>query len=436
MFDALSARFDEIFTRLRGRGKLSERDIDEVAREIRIALLEADVNVKVVKSFIARVKERAGGDDVLRSLTPAQQVVKIVNEELIATLGGHSTRLEMDSNPPTVILLAGLQGSGKTTTAAKLAAHLEGRGRKAQLVAADLQRPAAVEQLQILGDRIGVPVFSAPSDAVSVARAGVAEAVRTGRGVVVVDTAGRLQVDAELMDELARIRDAVEPRSLLVVDAMTGQQAVEVATEFEATLGLGGVILTKLDGDARGGAALSVAEVVGKPILFVSTGERLDDFDVFHPDRMASRILGMGDVLTLIEKAEATFDREQTEAAEKKLRTGEFTLDDFLDQMRQVRKLGPISNLVGMLPGLPKEVRQADLDENELTKVEAIICSMTPAERRDPSIVNGSRRLRIARGSGTGTHDVNTLLKQFKMVKQLVRQAAGGKRSRLPIPGL
>ncbi|MGH9027728.1 MAG: signal recognition particle protein [Acidimicrobiia bacterium] len=435
MFDALSARFDDIFTRLRGRGRLSERDIDEVAREIRIALLEADVNVKVVKSFIARVKERAAGEDVLRSLTPAQQVIKIVNDELVTTLGGTSARLDMGSTP-VVILLAGLQGSGKTTTAAKLAAYLESGGRKAQLVAADLQRPAAVEQLTVLGGRIGVPVYSATTDAVSVAREGVAEANRTGRGVVLVDTAGRLQIDTDLMTELQEVRDAIEPRSLLVVDAMTGQQAVDVAAEFEETLGLDGVILTKLDGDARGGAALSVAEVVGKPILFVSTGEQLGDFDVFHPDRMASRILGMGDVLTLIEKAEATFDREQTEAAEKKLRAGDFTLDDFLDQMRQVRKLGPISNLVGMLPGLPKEVRQADLDEGELTKVEAIICSMTPAERRDPSMVNGSRRLRIARGSGTGTHDVNTLLKQFKMVRQLVRQAASGKRSRLPIPGL
>jgi signal recognition particle subunit SRP54 len=264
----------------------------------------------------------------------------------------------------------------------------------------------------------------------------VAEATRTGRGVVVIDTAGRLQIDSELMEELRRIRDATRPRSLLVVDAMTGQQAVDVASEFEATLGLDGVILTKLDGDARGGAALSVAEVVGKPILFVSTGEQLGDFDVFHPDRMASRILGMGDVLTLIEKAEATFDREQTEAVERKLRAGDFTLEDFLEQMRQVRKLGPIQNIVGMLPGLPKEMRQAELDEGELARVEAIICSMTPSERRDPTIVNGSRRLRIARGSGTGTHDVNNLLKQFKMVRQLVRQAAKGKRSRLPIPGL
>jgi signal recognition particle subunit SRP54 len=436
MFDALSARLDEIFSRLRGRGRLNERDVDEVAREIRIALLEADVNVKVVKSFIARVKARAVAEEVLRSLTPAQQVIKIVHEELVTTLGGSTAKLEMSPQPPTVILMAGLQGSGKTTAAAKLAAHLETGGRKALLVAADLQRPAAVEQLTVLGGRIGVPVFSAATEPVAVARDGVAEATRTGRGVVVVDTAGRLQIDAELMDELRRIRDATQPRSLLVVDAMTGQQAVDVASEFEDTLGLDGVVLTKLDGDARGGAAMSVAEVVGKPILFVSTGEQLGDFDVFHPDRMASRILGMGDVLTLIEKAEATFDREQTEAAERKLRAGDFTLDDFLEQMRQVRKLGPIQNIVGMLPGLPKEMRHAELDEGELARVEAIICSMTPAERRDPTIVNGSRRLRIARGSGTGTHDVNNLLKQFKMVRQLVRQAAKGKRSRLPIPGL
>jgi signal recognition particle subunit SRP54 len=436
MFDALSARFDEIFSRLRGRGRLGEKDVDEVAREIRIALLEADVNVKVVKSFIARVKERALDESVLRSLTPAQQVIKIVHEELVATLGGTSAKLEMSSKPPTVILLAGLQGSGKTTTAAKLAAHFETGGRKALLVGADLQRPAAVEQLTVLGERIRVPVYSAPTDPVRVARDGVAEATRTGRGVVVVDTAGRLQIDTDLMDELRQVRDAVEPRSLLVVDAMTGQQAVDVASEFEQTLGLDGVVLTKLDGDARGGAALSVSEIVGKPIFFASTGEQLADFDVFHPDRMASRILGMGDVMTLIEKAEATFDKEQTAAAERKLRTGDFTLEDFLDQMREVRKLGPIQNLVGMLPGVPKEMKNAQLDESELGKVEAIICSMTPAERRDPTMINGSRRLRIARGSGTGTNDVNALLKQFKMVRQLMKQASSGKRSRMSIPGL
>jgi signal recognition particle subunit SRP54 len=436
MFDALSARFDEIFSRLRGRGRLGEKDVDEVAREIRIALLEADVNVKVVKSFIARVKERALDESVLRSLTPAQQVIKIVHEELVATLGGTSAKLEMSSKPPTVILLAGLQGSGKTTTAAKLAAHFETAGRKALLVGADLQRPAAVEQLTVLGERIRVPVYSAPTDPVRVARDGVAEATRTGRGVVVVDTAGRLQIDTDLMDELRQVRDAVEPRSLLVVDAMTGQQAVDVASEFEQTLGLDGVVLTKLDGDARGGAALSVSEIVGKPIFFASTGEQLADFDVFHPDRMASRILGMGDVMTLIEKAEATFDKEQTAAAERKLRTGDFTLEDFLDQMREVRKLGPIQNLVGMLPGVPKEMKNAQLDESELGKVEAIICSMTPAERRDPTMINGSRRLRIARGSGTGTNDVNALLKQFKMVRQLMKQASSGKRSRMSIPGL
>jgi signal recognition particle subunit SRP54 len=437
VFDALSDRFDGIFKRLRSRGRLSDRDVDEVAREIRIALLEADVNVRVVKSFISRVKERASGAEVAKSLSPAQQVIKIVHEELVTTLGGTTGKLTMSSKPPTVVMLAGLQGSGKTTAAAKLARHLDGHSSRVLLVGADLQRPAAVEQLRVLGERIGVPVYSEPRGPVDVVKGGLREADRLGRNVVIVDTAGRLQVDAELMDELRRLRKVAQPHdTLLVVDAMTGQEAVSVAEAFDAAVGLDGVIMTKIDGDARGGAALSVKEVTGRPILFAGTGEKPEDFEPFHPDRMASRILGMGDVLTLIEKAEAAFDEGEAEKAEAKLRKGQFTLEDFLEQMRQVRKMGPLQGLLGMLPGVPKELRQAEVGEGEMARVEAIICSMTPQERREPSMINGSRRLRIARGSGTTTQDVNALLKQFKTVQQLMRQVAKGKRPQLPVPGL
>ncbi|MGH9033300.1 MAG: signal recognition particle protein, partial [Acidimicrobiia bacterium] len=408
MFDALSDRFDGIFQRLRSRGRLGDREIDEVAREIRIALLEADVNVSVVKHFIGRVKERARGAEVAKSLSPAQQVIKIVHEELVTTLGGTTGKLAMSSKPPTVVMLAGLQGSGKTTAAAKLARHLKVTGGRVLLVGADLQRPAAVEQLRVLGERIGVPVFSEGRDPVKVTKGALKEADRLGATVVVVDTAGRLQIDAELMGELGRVAKVARPDdTLLVVDAMTGQEAVHVAEAFDQAVGLDGVVLTKIDGDARGGAALSVKEVIGKPILFAGTGEKIEDFEPFHPDRMASRILGMGDVLTLIEKAEEAFDQEEAQKAEAKLRRGEMTLEDFLDQMRQVRKMGPLQNLIGMLPGVPKELRQTEVDEGELAKVEAIICSMTPQERRRPSVINGSRRLRIARGSGTTTRDVN-----------------------------
>jgi signal recognition particle subunit SRP54 len=432
VFDSLSDRFEGIFKRLRGRGKLTERDIDEVAREIRLALLEADVNVRVVKSFIARLKERALGADVARSLSPAQQVIKIVHEELVTTLGGEASKLTMSSRPPTVILMAGLQGSGKTTASAKLARHLERDGKRVLLVGADLQRPAAVEQLRVLGERVGVPVSSLGTDPVAVAQAGVDEANRLGRNVVIVDTAGRLQIDSELMDELRRVREAIQPDdSLLVVDAMTGQEAVNVAEAFAETIDL-----TKLDGDARGGAALSVKEVTGRPILFVGVGEKLEDFEPFYPDRLASRILGMGDVLSLIEKAEEAFDTEQAAKASEKLRKGDFTLEDFLEQMRQMRKMGPLQNLVAMLPGVPKELRQAEVDESELARIEAIICSMTPEERRTPSVIDGSRRLRIASGSGTSTQDVNALLKQFKMVSQMVKSMTkGGKGKRMGVPG-
>lgn len=439
MFDTLADRFDGIFTKLRSRGKLTDKEIDEVCRELRVALLEADVNVVVARNFIRRVKERAQGAEVTKSLSPAQQVIKIVNEELVETLGGTTGKLSTASKPPSVVMMAGLQGSGKTTASAKLARLLKQQNRRPLLVGADLQRPAAVEQLRVLGERIGVPVYSEATDPIAVARGARDEAARLGRDVVIVDTAGRLQIDAELMDELVQVRDIVQPNdTLLVVDAMTGQEAVNVATEFDQAVGLSGVILTKIDGDARGGAALSVKEVVGKPILFAGTGEKLDEFEPFHPDRMASRILGMGDVLTLIEKAEATFDEQEMEKAEAKLRKGQLTLQDFLDQMRQVRRMGPLQNVLGMLPGVPKEIKNAEIDDREINRIEAIICSMTPAERDDPTIINGSRRVRIANGSGVTPADVNALLKQFKMVQQMMKGVGKGKgkgRFKLP-PGM
>jgi signal recognition particle subunit SRP54 len=433
VFDALSDRFEGIFSRLRNRGVLREGDIDEIAREIRLALLEADVNVRVVKSFIARVKEQALGAELSKSLSPAQQVIKIVHDELVQTLGGEAGRLTMSPKPPTIVMLAGLQGSGKTTAAGKLARLLKSQGLQPLLVGADLQRPAAVEQLRVLAQRVDVPFYSEASDPVAVARGALEEAARLGRNIVIVDTAGRLQIDAELMDELRRIGDVVQPHNtLLVVDAMTGQEAVNVAETFHESIGLDGVVLTKIDGDARGGAALSVKEVVGKPILFAGTGEKLDEFEPFHPDRMASRILGMGDVMTLIEKAEAAFDDDQKAKAERIVLEGQFTLEDFLEQMQQVKKMGSIQNLIGMMPGLPKEVRKAEIDDREIGKIEAIIHSMTPEERRNPNVVNGSRRTRIAKGSGTTTSDVNQLLKQFKQVQQMMKGfgGAGGKKGK------
>jgi signal recognition particle subunit SRP54 len=435
MFDSLTDRFEGIFKKLRGKGKLSEADVDAVAREIRLALLEADVNVGVVKAFVAELKERATGEEITKSLSPAQQVIKLVHDGMVEMLGGTTGKLSSAAKSPAVVMLAGLQGSGKTTAAAKLARHLAHDGKQPLLAAADLQRPAAVEQLRVLGERIDVPVFSESSDPVTVATKAVDEAKRLGRNVVIIDTAGRLQIDAELMDELAQVRDAVDPDdTLLVVDAMTGQEAVNVAETFAESVPLSGFVLTKLDGDARGGAALSVKAVTGLPVLFAGTGEKLDAFEPFHPDRMASRILGMGDVLTLIEKAEATFDAEEAAKAQEKILKGELTLEDFLNQMRQMRKLGPLQNVLGMLPGMPREMRNAEIDEGELGRVEAIICSMTPDERRNPSVINGSRRKRIAQGSGTTTQQVNAVLKQFKgvqqMMKQLTRPGKKGRKGR------
>lgn len=422
MFDTLSDRFEGIFARLRSKGRLSEADVDEVLREIRAALLEADVNLGVVRSFVARVRERCVGAELSASLSPAQQVVKIVHQELTAILGGESLRITFAPRPPTVVLLAGLQGAGKTTTAAKLARWFRQQGRQPLLVGADLQRPAAVEQLRVLGGGIGVPVFSEPADPVEVARNGVDEAARRGRDVVVVDTAGRLAVDEALMDEIGRVSRAVSPHyTFLVIDAMVGQDAVATAQAFHDTLELDGVIVTKLDGDARGGAALSVKEVVGRPIAFASTGEKVDDFDVFHPDRMANRILGMGDVLSLIESAERNFDADVSARTAARLQEGRFTLDDMLEQFQQLKKLGPLKGVLGMLPGLPKELRQADVDESKFARFEAIVRSMTPGERNDPSIINGSRRQRIARGSGVQTTDVNKLLQSFSEMQRMMK---------------
>ena len=426
MFESLTDRFDTIFTKLRGRGRLSEADVDEAMKEIRLALLQADVNLRVVRDFVGRVRDELIGIDLSQSLTPGQQVVKVVHEEMRRILGGDTLKITYAPRPPTVVLLAGLQGAGKTTTAAKLASwYKRSQGRNPLLVAADLQRPAAVEQLRVLGKQVGVPVFSEASDPVTVAKKGLEEAVRVGRDVLIIDTAGRLAIDKELMDEVRRISVATSPHyTFLVVDAMIGQDAVATAEAFHKTLELDGVILTKIDGDARGGAALSVKEVVGRPIVFASNGEKLADFDQFHPDRMADRILGMGDVLTLIEKAEATLDREQAEQTMTRLQQGQFTLDDFLEQMQQVKKMGPLSGLIGMIPGLPKEVRSADIDDSMMGPIEAVIRSMTPDERRNPSIINGSRRTRIARGSGTSVQEVNNLLDKFKQMQTYMRQMA------------
>jgi len=438
MFDTLSGRIETVFKGLRSKGRLSDADIDASAREIRIALLEADVALPVVREFIAAVKERARGEAVSKALNPAQQVIKIVNEELIAILGGETRELRLAKTPPTVILLAGLQGTGKTTLAGKLGRWLKQQRHAPLLVACDLQRPNAVQQLQIVGERAGVDVFAPEpgngvGDPVAVATASIEHARRLGYDVVVVDTAGRLGVDAEMMAQAAAIRDAVDPtETLFVVDAMIGQDAVTTAEAFRDGVGFSGVVLTKLDGDARGGAALSVARVTGRPIMFASTGEKLEDFDVFHPERMASRILGMGDMLSLIEQAERAFDADETAAmAEKMLGPSELTLEDFLQQMQMIRRMGPIGNLLGMLPGMGQMKEQLDqVDDRDLDRISAIIRSMTPAERQDPKILNGSRRLRIAGGSGTSVTEVNQLVDRFFQARQMMKQMAGS------VPGL
>lgn len=428
MFDALTERFESVFSSLRGKGKLSEKDIDSALREVRLALLEADVNVSVVKTFLARVKERAVGEDVSKSITPGQQVIKIVHEELVNTLGSETVGL-VKSTPPTVILMVGLQGSGKTTTAGKLAKKLKAEGKQPLLVAADLQRPAAIDQLETLGSRIDVPVLvDRKGKAPRLAKASLKEAEKTGRDVIIVDTAGRLQIDDALMKELAAVRKSTDPHeTLLVVDAMTGQDAVNVAEGFQSQVGITGIILSKLDGDARGGAAISVREVTGAPVKFAGVGEGLDELEAFHPERMASRILGMGDVLTLIEKAETAFDEKQAEKAAQRLQKGEFTLEDFLSQFEAMKSMGPLQDILAMLPGSGSLLREVDIDDRDLKRVEAIIQSMTPEERRTPKIIGGSRKRRIASGSGTSPQDVNRVLKQFAEAQKMMKTFAGGK---------
>ena len=432
MFDTLGDKLNAALGPLRSRGKLDEEVISRSMREIRLALLEADVNFRVVKDFVARVKERALGQDVARSLTPGQQVVKIVHEELTALMGTADSKLVFASKGPTVILLAGLQGSGKTTAAAKLALLLRKEDRAPALVAADLQRPAAVDQLQQLGRQIQIPVFTG-TEPVEAAKVGIQQASAQGRDVVIVDTAGRLQIDEDLMAELGRIKDAVKPTNvLLVLDAMTGQEAVSVAEAFQERVAFDGVVLTKLDGDARGGAALSVNAVTGKPVKLASVGEKLDQLEYFYPDRMASRILGMGDVLTLIERAEEAASDEDQAAMEARMRAGEFSFDDFLTSFRMMRKMGPLKGVLGMVPGLGKQLKGIDVDEAELSRVEAIVLSMTPQERRMPHLIDGSRRKRIAAGSGTDIQQVNKLLAARKQMQKMMKQMGKGKMPGLP----
>jgi signal recognition particle subunit SRP54 len=439
MFESLSDKLQNVFKRLRGKGSLTEADVSEALREVRLALLEADVNFRVVKEFVAKVKERSVGQDVLESLTPAQMVVKIVNEELTAILGGEESRINFAPRPPTIILMVGLQGSGKTTQSAKLANLLRKQGRRPLLAACDIYRPGAIKQLQVIGEQVQVPVFTLgdKQDPVSIARAAMQHASENGHDVLIIDTAGRLHIDEQMMDEVARIQAALQPTEvLLVLDAMTGQDAVTVATEFGSRLGVTGYILTKLDGDTRGGAAISIRAVAGQPIKFVGVGEKPDALEPFHPDRMASRILGMGDVLSLIEKAESLIDEKRAMELEKKLRTNRFDLEDYLEQMQQMRKMGPLEQILASIPGFSalQAKQKLEIDEKQLNRVQAIIQSMTREERHEPSIINGSRRRRIAAGSGTTVQEVNQLLNQFAQMRKALHGFAemerGGKRPR------
>ena len=439
MFDSLSNRLDDIFTRLKSRGRLSEKQVDEVLREIRLALLEADVALKVVKAFVKDVRERAEGAEIHKSLTPAQQIIKIVNQALVDILGEANVGLEVTSRPPRVILMAGLQGSGKTTASGKLARQLKGQGRKPLLAACDLRRPAAIRQLQLLGEQVEVPVHAeldAPDhDASGVAGRALAYAREEGFSDLIVDTAGRMHVDPELMKELGDVAHAVKPTEILLVcDAMTGQDAVNVAESFLEEVEVTGVVLTKLDGDARGGAALSMAYVTGRPIKFAGVGEKLGDLEPFHPDRMASRILGMGDVLTLIEKAESAFDEAEAKKMEAKLRKAEFTFEDFLSQMQALKKMGPMSQVLGMMPGMSKLPVADDQIDAQMPKIEAIIRSMTTEERNNPQVLNGSRRKRIAVGSGSSIQEVNKLVKQFDQVRKMMKMMGGGGKGKMKLP--
>ena len=445
IFEGLSTRLQDVFKKLKGHGKLTEADVDLAMREVRLALLEADVNFKVVKGFVEKVRARAVGSEVLESLTPAQQVIKIVDEELVELMGGTVSKINTSSKPPTIIMMVGLQGSGKTTSSGKLANALRKQGKKPLLVAADVYRPAAIKQLEVLGTQLDIPVFSMGSkvDPVNIAAAGVEQAVNTSRDVVIIDTAGRLHIDEEMMEELSNLKSKIKPHEiLLVIDAMIGQDAVRVAETFNNTLGVDGIVLTKMDGDARGGAALSVKAVTGKPIKFVGMGEKLDALEQFHPDRMASRILGMGDMLTMIEKAQESFDLKEAAKLEEKLRKQEFTLDDFLKQIRDVKKLGPIEQIIGMIPGLSsvkKQMKDVKVDEKEFSRIEAMICSMTPEERQNPSIIDASRKKRIANGSGTNVRDLNALLKQFESTRKMFKQFSemtkrGGLKKKMKLP--
>lgn len=426
-FEGLSEKLNAVFKRLKGRGVLTEADVKEAMREVKMALLEADVSYKVVKDFIGKVTERAVGTDVLASLTPAQQVIKIVNEELIALMGNENARINYPSKPPCIIMMVGLQGSGKTTHAAKLAKYFKDQGKRPLLAACDVYRPAAINQLQVVGEKAGVKVFEMGQiNPVTIAKEAVKHAADHGNEVVILDTAGRLHIDEQLMDELKSIKEETNPHEImLVVDAMTGQDAVNVAKAFDDALGITGVLMSKLDSDTRGGAALSVLAVTGKPIKFVGTGEKLDDFEQFHPERMASRILGMGDVLTLIEKAENVMSQKDAEKLTKKFKENKFDMDDLLDQMRQIKKMGSMKSIIGMLPGVGDKIKDTDIDESQFTRVEAIITSMTTAERAKPSIINPSRKKRIAKGSGTKVEDVNRLLRQFEQMQKMMKQFTG-----------
>jgi len=425
-FESLAEKLQNALGQLKGKGKLSEKDVDTAMREVKLALLEADVNFKVVKDFINKVKERAIGSEVMESLTPGQQVIKIVNEELTVLMGEKEEKIKFSPTPPTVILMCGLQGAGKTTTTGKLAYNLKKQNKRPLLVACDVYRPAAIKQLEVVGERAGVPVFSMgdKNNPVDIAKAALEHGKRNNHDVIIIDTAGRLHIDEELMDELKNIHDAVNPEEvLLVVDAMTGQDAVNVAKTFNEVLEISGIVLTKLDGDARGGAALSIRTVTNKPIKFIGMGEKLDQLEPFHPDRMASRILGMGDVLTLIEKAQSSFDEKKAIELEKKLRSQQFTLEDFLDQLEEMKNLGPLDELMAMIPGMnSKALKNLNVDDKEVVRIQAIIQSMTPEERANPSIIDSKRRKRIANGSGTKVQDVNKLLKQFKETQKMMKK--------------
>ena len=428
-FEGLSSRLQEITRKIRGKARITESDLKEMLREVKLALLEADVNYKIVKEFIATIQEKALGQDVLKSLTPGQQVVKIVKDELVELLGGTESKVNFTSNPPTIIMLVGLQGSGKTTTAGKLANLFRKQGKKPLLVACDIYRPAAIKQLQVVGKQLNIPVFAneTSKDVVHIAKQAMSVAMSKLNDVVILDTAGRLHIDEQLMDELKNVKAGVKPHEiLLVVDSMTGQDAVNVAEKFNEALGIDGVILTKLDGDTRGGAALSVKKVTGKPIKFAATGEKLSDIEVFHPERMAGRILGMGDILSIIEKAEESFDLEQAEKLEKQLRKREFDLDDYLAQLRQIKKMGSFSSLLKMIPGM-NQLKDVKVDDKEFVKIEAIICSMTKAEKRDTRLLNASRRRRIAQGSGTTVQDINKFIKSFEMTQKMMKKMKSDK---------